>query len=435
MCTRSARRTCTRDGRADVGGPGRGGPGRGTARLGAGAGPPGAAPAPGDPPGAAGPGPRHHLVGRARTTPSCPNCPSRTGSWSRGRCTGGGSSRWTDGTAGRSSGAGAGAGAGGRGLVAPSRAPELAPFSEALEAPLPVTSVSPSQRSRRSGPNSHRAREGEPGRVPDVRAGRRQPQFQRARFDDPSARAVGEGRQIGVEAEGDPAGLAGLQLQPLVADQADVGPGHRGHRVVQVQLDHLGARAVARVADGDREVVGAVRADLRRAGPRCPPTRTPCRRAPVAEGVQRGRVQVADLARQAQRRLEVGPRLAAGQRAGRSPGGGPRGSPGPTALPPPPGRPPPRGRTPGRPRPAGRASGPARRGGRSAAPAPRGRRSRPARPATPPGRPAVAGPSRRSPRPRCPGRTVPPGRRAPPRRRPPRPCGPPPPRSPRCPGP
>src|SRR5213594_3920981 len=64
MCTRSAGRTCTRDGRVDVGGPGGRGSGRGTAGLGAGSGAPGATGAPGDLPGPAGPRPRHHLVGR-----------------------------------------------------------------------------------------------------------------------------------------------------------------------------------------------------------------------------------------------------------------------------------------------------------------------------------------------------------------------------------
>ena len=64
-CTRSARRTSTRDRRADVGGPGRRRagarncwPGRGTQELAA------RPAAPGGPARAAGPGPRHHLVGR-----------------------------------------------------------------------------------------------------------------------------------------------------------------------------------------------------------------------------------------------------------------------------------------------------------------------------------------------------------------------------------
>jgi hypothetical protein len=61
-----------------------------------------------------------------------------------------------------------------------------------------------------------------------------------------------------VDGELDPAALARLELQPRVADQQHGRPGHLRYRVVQVDLDDLGAGPLAGVGDGQADGDGAV---------------------------------------------------------------------------------------------------------------------------------------------------------------------------------
>ena len=82
-------------------------------------------------------------------------------------------------------------------------------------------------------------------------AGAAEPQLHVARLDDPAPAQAGERGEVGRDVEGDLRGLAGLQGDPGEADQPDHRPGGLRDRVVQVQLDDLGAGPGAGVADGD----------------------------------------------------------------------------------------------------------------------------------------------------------------------------------------
>jgi hypothetical protein len=69
------------------------------------------------------------------------------------------------------------------------------------------------------------------------------------RLDDAPARETGERGEVGRDREGHPRCLAGFERHPLVADQPHDRLGGLCHRIVQVQLHHLGARPISGVAD------------------------------------------------------------------------------------------------------------------------------------------------------------------------------------------
>src|SRR6185369_3135880 len=91
-------------------------------------------------------------------------------------------------------------------------------------------------------------------RVADVAARRAEPQLQIARLDDAPTPPARERRQIRVDREGHRCRVAGFERYAGVPDEAVAGPGHLRDRIVQVELDHLGPGALARVADGDRDL-------------------------------------------------------------------------------------------------------------------------------------------------------------------------------------
>ena len=85
----------------------------------------------------------------------------------------------------------------------------------------------------------------------DLAAGAADAQFDVARFHDAPAVASGERGQIGVDLEARASALTRLQRDPCEADQPDHGPRRLGHRIVEVELDHLGPGHAAGVLDID----------------------------------------------------------------------------------------------------------------------------------------------------------------------------------------
>ena len=100
----------------------------------------------------------------------------------------------------------------------------------------------------------------------------------------------------------------GLELDAGVADEAHDGPGHLGDRVVQVELHDVGAGPVPGVGDEDLDLGVAVDRPLVAGGAGRPGERRVGQ--PVAERERGGRVHRRDARAPAQRRGQVGARLA-----------------------------------------------------------------------------------------------------------------------------
>jgi hypothetical protein len=84
--------------------------------------------------------------------------------------------------------------------------------------------------------------------MPYVAAGRGQTQLQRAGLDDPMPLGERVRGQVGVEGEADLRRGARVERYAGVADQSYDGAGDPGDRVVQIELDDLGAGPGAGVA-------------------------------------------------------------------------------------------------------------------------------------------------------------------------------------------
>src|SRR5579872_5491379 len=127
-------------------------------------------------------------------------------------------------------------------------------------------------------------------------------------LDDLAAGQAGERGAVRVQAERDPAPLAGLQWNPGEASQPAYRADQLGDRIAEVQLDDLGARPRAGVAYRRGDLCHCVGGDL---GWRHYEIGV-CELGvgqPVAEGEQRRRVDHAAVVPAGQRRAQVRSRL------------------------------------------------------------------------------------------------------------------------------